>query len=89
MSKALGQQAVLNGKPVKWAGDDYGWQSPGSYSQLEQSGQLALGSSIVRRLGQGMNQLDQVRDPSLVLIKGLFRQLIELTNSLARTLLLD
>lgn len=34
--RAVGQDAVLNGKPVKWGGDDYGWQSPQSFSKINQ-----------------------------------------------------
>lgn len=32
----FGQKATLNGKPVVWGGDDYGWQSPGSFATIEQ-----------------------------------------------------
>lgn len=34
--RAFGQRAVLNGKPVMWGGDNYGWQSPESFAALEQ-----------------------------------------------------
>ena len=30
----FGQEAVLNGAPVRWGGNDYGWQSPGSFSTI-------------------------------------------------------
>ena len=34
----IGQKAILNGKPVFWAGDDYGWQSRESFEKLKKSG---------------------------------------------------
>ena len=34
--RAVGQDAVLNGKPVKWGGDNYGWQSPESFNTIKQ-----------------------------------------------------
>lgn len=32
--KKIGERAVLNGRPVVWAGDRYGWQSDASYQKL-------------------------------------------------------
>lgn len=32
--KKIGERAVLNGRPVVWAGDRYGWQSEASYQKL-------------------------------------------------------
>ena len=49
LNTPIGQRATQNGKPVIWAGVDYGWQSPGSYQQLETNGDLRLGSSAIRR----------------------------------------
>lgn len=58
---SIGQQAVLNGRKVIWSGDDYSWQSPESFNQLKQQGQLALGSSLVRRGGQLLSHAEQLR----------------------------
>ena len=33
-TRAFGTEAVLNNKPVKWGGMDYGWQSPESFSKI-------------------------------------------------------
>ena len=33
--RQFGQEAVLNGNPVQWGGDDYGWQSPESFKSIE------------------------------------------------------
>lgn len=35
-SRPVGSKAVLNGKPVVWGGDNYGWQSPASFSKIPQ-----------------------------------------------------
>ena len=54
LNTPIGQRATQNGKPVIWAGVDYGWQSPGSYQQLETNGDLRLGSSTLRRGAQNI-----------------------------------
>jgi hypothetical protein len=36
--KRIGTQSVLNGKPVVWAGEEWGWQSPATYLKLQNSG---------------------------------------------------
>lgn len=49
----------LNGKI--WAGDDYGFQSQATFQQLKNNGDLRMGSSAVRRIGQAVNKaLDKV-----------------------------
>jgi GH24 family phage-related lysozyme (muramidase) len=35
LTRKFGTEAVLGGKPVKWGGKDYGWQSPESYSVIQ------------------------------------------------------
>jgi hypothetical protein len=65
--KKLGEQAVLNGKTVVWAGDRYGWQSPGSYQKLTNglqllpdfigSGLLSFGQQLRSRPLQTVNRL--------------------------------
>lgn len=39
-NRPLGANAVLNGRPVRWAGQGWGWQSEKSFQQLESSGKL-------------------------------------------------
>jgi GH24 family phage-related lysozyme (muramidase) len=34
-TRAFGTEAVLDGKTVVWAGKDYGWQSPSSFSSIK------------------------------------------------------
>ena len=49
----------LNGRI--WAGDDYGFQSQAAFQQLKNNGDLRLGSSAVRRIGNALNKaLDKV-----------------------------
>ena len=33
-TRALGTEAVLGGKTVRWAGENFGWQSPESYDKV-------------------------------------------------------
>ena len=33
-TRPFGSDSTLNGKPVKWGGDDYGWQSPESFRNI-------------------------------------------------------
>ena len=55
MSRAYGVTATLGGKKVRWAGYEYGWQSPASYTKLEAKGQFKLGrkelDALTRYLG--------------------------------------
>ena len=34
LTRKFGTNAVLKGKPVKWGGQDYGWQSPASFDSI-------------------------------------------------------
>ena len=34
LTRKFGADAVLKGKPVKWGGQDYGWQSPASFDSI-------------------------------------------------------
>lgn len=61
MAPQLGQEAILNGKPVRWSGDDYGWQSTGSYDKLDKKGEFKLGSSLARRAAQAFEQAEDFR----------------------------
>lgn len=61
MAPQLGQEAILNGKPVRWSGDDYGWQSTASYDKLDKKGEFKLGSSLARRAAQAFEQAEDFR----------------------------
>lgn len=59
MARPIGSTAKLNGKTVRWAGDEYGWQSPASYSKLEKQGQFKLGRKELDALGRYLGPLAQ------------------------------
>lgn len=50
----IGQKSVLNGKPVRWSGQNYGWQSFASHDQLKRQGKFQLGAQLLDRLGQSI-----------------------------------
>ena len=47
-SRPIGSKATLKGKPVQWAGPDYGWQSPESFKKLEDEEYFAPGEGFSR-----------------------------------------
>lgn len=47
--RQIGQKATLNGKPVVWSGDDWGWQSPATHNELKSAGQFRIGAQEIRR----------------------------------------
>jgi hypothetical protein len=59
--RPIGSKATRNGKPVVWAGEDYGFQSPESFRKLQRDGELALGAGLVRRVRQVGDQWEQFR----------------------------
>ena len=52
--RQLGSAAILNGKEVKWAGANYGWQSPASFTKLKQQNKLPK-PQPVDKLGEVLN----------------------------------
>jgi hypothetical protein len=50
MAPQIGQRATLNGKPVVWSGENYGWQSPSSHTKLKNAGKLKIGTQAIDRL---------------------------------------
>lgn len=54
MAPQIGQRATLNGKPVIWAGSDFGYQSPNSFAQLQKRGELDRGAALIRRAQQAL-----------------------------------
>jgi hypothetical protein len=48
--RRLGISAKLNGKEVKWAGSNYGWQSPASFNKLKQQNKLPSPSKPVDKV---------------------------------------
>ena len=65
--RKIGQDAVLNGNKVKWAGDHYGWQSLASHEKLQINGDLNKGGDLVRNVNQLGRQALQVIQPALTL----------------------
>jgi hypothetical protein len=51
---AIGTKSVLNGKPVRWSGENYGWQSFGSHDKLKREGKFKLGAQLLDRLGNAI-----------------------------------
>ena len=54
-TRPLGTKAVLNGKPVRWGGQNWGWQSTASYSQLEKAGEFRRGEQKLRAIGNDIS----------------------------------
>ena len=52
MAPSIGQAATLNGKPVRWSGENYGWQSPATHKQLEAQGKFHIGTQAIDRITQ-------------------------------------
>ena len=81
----IGQEAVLNGKPVIWSGN-HGWQSPASHKKLQEQGKFRFGTQFLDRVGssivnnpivqrlekarQDFNQATAWADPLVDLAKG-------------------
>jgi hypothetical protein len=59
MARPIGSEAVLNGKRVRWSGDQYQWQSPGSYEKLKQSGHFRIGRKELDALTRYLGPLTQ------------------------------
>ena len=47
--RPIGSKATLKGKPVLWAGPDFGWQSPESFEKLKNEGYFAPGEEFARK----------------------------------------
>ena len=54
--RPIGTPAVLNGQPVKWAGQNYGWQSEASFNQLEEEGEFRFGEITGQRIMSDVSQ---------------------------------
>ena len=59
----IGKKATLNGKPVIYAGGDYGYQSPASFKKLKEEGQLALGAAIFRPRNEDLKTSNSNKKP--------------------------
>lgn len=72
-NRPLGSKATQNGKPVLWAGQDYGWQSPSSYNKLQKDGAFRVGAGFSRRVSQAIGDaVDSVPKPVLdFIVKGI------------------
>jgi hypothetical protein len=47
----VGDYLTIKGVKKRWAGENYGWQTPASYSQLEKQGKFKFGAQLLDRLG--------------------------------------
>ena len=49
-NRPIGSKSILNGKPVFWSGENYGWQSEESYKQLQAGPEFRGGHIAASRL---------------------------------------
>jgi len=54
--RPIGSEAVLNGELVFWAGQNYGWQSKGSFDKLMDEGQFRMGGIAAQRFGNSITE---------------------------------
>ena len=54
--RPIGSKATLNGKPVYWSGENYGWQSEGSHNKLNEGPEFRGGHIAASRIGTDINQ---------------------------------
>ena len=54
--REIGSEAVENGKPVFWSGQNYGYQSKESYDKLMDEGQFRMGDIAAQRFGNSINE---------------------------------
>lgn len=54
--RPIGSEAVLNGQPVFWSGQNYGWQSKGSFDKLMDEGQFRMGGIAAQRIGNSITE---------------------------------
>jgi hypothetical protein len=54
--REIGSEAVLNGEPVFWSGQNYGWQSKGSFDKLMDEGQFRMGGVAAQRIGNSITE---------------------------------
>lgn len=67
-AKLIGNTAKLGGKDVRYAGANYGWQSPASFAKLKKEGKLP----VPQRLDQALNAyLAPLRHQSVALVRNL------------------
>ena len=54
--RPIGSEAVLNKEPVFWSGQNYGWQSKGSFDKLMDEGQFRMGGIAAQRFGNSITE---------------------------------
>jgi hypothetical protein len=54
-TRPIGSQSTLNGKPVVWGGESYGWQSRGSFEKLKKEGAFRVGQQTLQRVGNDVS----------------------------------
>jgi hypothetical protein len=54
--RPIGSEAVLNGEPVFWSGQNYEWQSKASFDKLMAEGQFRMGEIAAQRIGNSITE---------------------------------
>ena len=54
--REIGSEAVLNGEPVFWSGQNYEWQSKASFDKLMAEGQFRMGEIAAQRIGNSITE---------------------------------
>jgi hypothetical protein len=68
----VGDYLTIKGVKKRWAGENYGWQTPASYSQLEKQGKFKVGAQFLDRLGSYLG-------PALQQVQGFQQQVRKAT----------
>ena len=76
-TRPVGSKATLNGKPVVWAGPDYGWQSPESFKKLDDAEYFAPTEHLARTGLKVLNKLEPVGDFIGKVGQGLYEAFVE------------
>lgn len=67
-NQPIGSESILNGKPVYWSGENYGWQSESSHNQLNQQGKFRVGTQAIDRFTSSASQA--ISDVTPQFVKG-------------------
>jgi hypothetical protein len=54
-TRAIGTRSTLNGRPVYWSGQNYGWQTKASHEQLKNDGAFRVGQQNLQRIGNDIS----------------------------------
>jgi hypothetical protein len=54
-TRTIGTRSTLNGRPVYWSGQNYGWQTKASHEQLKNDGAFRHGQQNLQRIGNDIS----------------------------------